>query len=328
MNKSSAACVLLLALVSSLDGAPSASAPATSSRPAAASQPDATAQASILQTVKTWQEAVVNGDDDVLKLLFFDDGSKEAARAKTLLLSINSMTHYLKACDQAFGRNTTPLESIMDEQKKENARDLQGAVATIHADRAELKLSSGVVTLFVLRDGLWQVDFVGTFRLGKHAIPDQTMVDAEVAKGHIYEDLAADVRAHRYRTFAAATTAFDERMRALPSAQTDTPNVVALETNATQLQLVALRGSLVDFFSDNGRFPTTEEGLDALQRAPLALKGTWKGPYWKDTLKDPWGNPIVYENPGVTGKMDFAKLVMYSIGPDGKKGTADDIKIK
>ena len=54
------------------------------------------------------------------------------------------------------------------------------------------------------------------------------------------------------------------------------------------------------FEMDNGRFPTTEEGLGALRSNPGSLT-TWKGPYLKKKAIDPWGRPYEYSI-GATGK--------------------------
>lgn len=54
------------------------------------------------------------------------------------------------------------------------------------------------------------------------------------------------------------------------------------------------------FEMDNGRYPTTEEGLGALRSNPGSLT-TWKGPYLKKKAVDPWGRPYEYSL-GATGK--------------------------
>lgn len=67
---------------------------------------------------------------------------------------------------------------------------------------------------------------------------------------------------------------------------------------------------------DNGRYPTTEQGLAALIAQPATdpLPTNWKA--CLDTLpKDPWGNPYQYANPGQHGEID-----VWSLGADGKTG--------
>jgi len=67
---------------------------------------------------------------------------------------------------------------------------------------------------------------------------------------------------------------------------------------------------------DNQRYPSAEQGLDALVRKPTA--GT-PPPNWKNYLEklpnDPWGHPYQYANPGVKGDID-----VYSFGADGRAG--------
>jgi len=67
---------------------------------------------------------------------------------------------------------------------------------------------------------------------------------------------------------------------------------------------------------DNQRYPSAEQGLDALVHKPTA--GTpppnWK-PYIDKLPVDPWGNPYQYANPGVKGEID-----VYSFGADGRAG--------
>jgi general secretion pathway protein G len=74
------------------------------------------------------------------------------------------------------------------------------------------------------------------------------------------------------------------------------------------------------FEMDNGRYPTTKEGLDALVQKPAGNLPNWH-PYLDRAQVDPWGHPYVYTCPG--SKSDFD---LYSCGPDGKPGTDDDVK--
>ncbi|MFH1723979.1 MAG: type II secretion system major pseudopilin GspG [Elusimicrobiota bacterium] len=75
---------------------------------------------------------------------------------------------------------------------------------------------------------------------------------------------------------------------------------------------------------DNGRYPTSEQGLDALKAAPSSppTPTKWNGPYLKKgSLKDPWGNPYQYRSPGERNT-DYD---LYSYGPDATEGGGDDI---
>jgi general secretion pathway protein G len=69
---------------------------------------------------------------------------------------------------------------------------------------------------------------------------------------------------------------------------------------------------------DNGSFPTTDEGLNALVAAPSTAKH-WKGPYLEKSPMDPWGNTYQYKSPG-THRSDYD---LYSFGKDGTESSDD-----
>jgi len=76
-------------------------------------------------------------------------------------------------------------------------------------------------------------------------------------------------------------------------------------------------GQTLDLFKlEVGRYPTSQEGLQALITAPAGLTN-WNGPYWKKGTvpKDPWGNEYKYASPGQHGAYDIV-----SLGADGKEG--------
>jgi len=78
---------------------------------------------------------------------------------------------------------------------------------------------------------------------------------------------------------------------------------------------IELFGAALDAFRlDVGRYPTTEEGLNALVENPGIEK--WDGPYLKKKVPpDPWGHPYVYKCPGEHNEYD-----LYSLGADGQPG--------
>jgi type II secretion system protein G len=86
----------------------------------------------------------------------------------------------------------------------------------------------------------------------------------------------------------------------------------------TRAVLRALRQALEMRNLDEGALPTTEQGL-----ASLAVKGGRGGPYLDPALPltDAWGRPFVYRHPGKDKPYD-----LFSLGPDEKEGTADDIE--
>ncbi|MBK7263847.1 MAG: type II secretion system major pseudopilin GspG [Rubrivivax sp.] len=67
---------------------------------------------------------------------------------------------------------------------------------------------------------------------------------------------------------------------------------------------------------DNQRYPSGEQGLDALVRKPSAgaIPPNWK-PYLDKLPADPWGRPYQFLNPGVKGEID-----VFSFGADGQAG--------
>jgi general secretion pathway protein G len=64
---------------------------------------------------------------------------------------------------------------------------------------------------------------------------------------------------------------------------------------------------------DNGRYPTTQQGLQALVTRP-ENSANWR-PYLERLPNDPWGHPYQYLSPGVKGDVD-----VFSFGADGKAG--------
>ena len=93
--------------------------------------------------------------------------------------------------------------------------------------------------------------------------------------------------------------------------------ITAAVTDVAQLEVC-----LDAFEIDVGRYPTSEEGLEALVVAPSGVKG-WRSAYIKRGVpKDPWGNPYVYTCPGQHNADSYD---LYSFGPDGQEGGGDDI---
>jgi general secretion pathway protein G len=92
---------------------------------------------------------------------------------------------------------------------------------------------------------------------------------------------------------------------------------------AARVQIEVLGTALDQFKLDVGRYPTTQEGLQALQQSPGNAPG-WEGPYLKkDVPRDPWGSPYQYRSPGEHGEYDVASLG--SDGTPGGEGEATDV---
>ena len=111
-----------------------------------------------------------------------------------------------------------------------------------------------------------------------------------------------------------------------------TPNIfrhvgTAKETTArTQIEMLA--AALDAYRLDTGRYPTTQQGLDALWAEPTsdASPFAWRGPYLRKPVPlDPWGNRYLYRSPGESSRAGFDLL---SYGADGKEGgTGEDTDV-
>jgi general secretion pathway protein G len=92
---------------------------------------------------------------------------------------------------------------------------------------------------------------------------------------------------------------------------------------AAKSQIAELESTLDVFRLDVGRYPTSEEGLQALNTRPGNLE-KWDGPYLRKALPlDPWGHPYVYRFPGQHG--DYDLLSLGADGQEGGEGEATDI---
>jgi general secretion pathway protein G len=88
------------------------------------------------------------------------------------------------------------------------------------------------------------------------------------------------------------------------------------EVTVTRAQIEAFEKSLDTFRLDVGRYPTTEEGLNALMTAPPTVAAKWNGPYLKKGVPlDPWGHAYQYRAPGTKGDYEIV-----SLGKDGQPG--------
>lgn len=87
-------------------------------------------------------------------------------------------------------------------------------------------------------------------------------------------------------------------------------------TKAAQMQMETVAAGLEMHLTDVGRYPTPEEGLDALLEPSETALG-WTGPYVRDrsALADPWGRPLIYE---VSEEARAYRL--RSLGADGREG--------
>lgn len=87
---------------------------------------------------------------------------------------------------------------------------------------------------------------------------------------------------------------------------------------AARTDIATLMQALKLYRLDNQRYPTAEQGLQALVAKPTAPPDApnWKpGGYLERLPKDPWGSSYQYLNPGLRGEIDI-----FSLGADGKPG--------
>lgn len=90
------------------------------------------------------------------------------------------------------------------------------------------------------------------------------------------------------------------------------------EIATARAQIDAYAKAVDNFRLDEGRFPTTEEGLAILMTRPADDDGRWNGPYLrKNVIPDPWGRPYVYRSPGTKSEYEIL-----SYGRDGQANGA------
>ncbi|MFT5642692.1 MAG: general secretion pathway protein G [Janthinobacterium sp.] len=91
---------------------------------------------------------------------------------------------------------------------------------------------------------------------------------------------------------------------------------------AARVDISTVMQALKLYKLDNQRYPTTEQGLQALIAKPTtgpAANGWKSGGYLDKLPKDPWGSPYQYLSPGIKGEID-----VFSLGADGQPGGGGD----
>ena len=94
------------------------------------------------------------------------------------------------------------------------------------------------------------------------------------------------------------------------------PQVAEAQRTTAQTQIRSLEDALEMYRLHNGFYPSTQQGLDALVKAPTTSpvpKRYVEGGYIKKVPDDPWGNPYIYRN-------DNGRIRIISTGPDGEEG--------
>jgi general secretion pathway protein G len=93
-------------------------------------------------------------------------------------------------------------------------------------------------------------------------------------------------------------------------------------TARTQMEL--LSAALDGYRLDNGSYPTTAQGLQALMERPASAPAptNWRGPYLRKAIPlDPWGRAYLYASPGQRSPQGFD---LSSLGADGQVGGEDE----
>lgn len=105
-------------------------------------------------------------------------------------------------------------------------------------------------------------------------------------------------------------------------------HVFTAKDAAARSQIEMLGAGLDAYRLDNGRYPTTEQGLAALWREPVSepRPANWRGPYLrKEVPLDPWNNPYLFRSPGEATPWGYDLLSYGEDGQPGGEGDAADI---
>jgi general secretion pathway protein G len=110
------------------------------------------------------------------------------------------------------------------------------------------------------------------------------------------------------------------------------PNVfrhVETANDAAARSQIEMLGAALDAYRlDNGRYPSTQQGLAALWEEPAAepRPRNWRGPYLRKAVPpDPWGNAYVYESPGQVNPRGYDLLSYGADGAPGGEGENADV---
>lgn len=106
-------------------------------------------------------------------------------------------------------------------------------------------------------------------------------------------------------------------------------HVGSAKTATAESQIEMLTAALDAYRLDNGRYPTTEQGLAALWEEPrIEPRPTnWRGPYLRKRVPlDPWNRSYIYRSPGVESGTGFDLLSYEADGQPGGSGEGADVR--
>ncbi len=89
------------------------------------------------------------------------------------------------------------------------------------------------------------------------------------------------------------------------------------KVSRAKTDIATLESQLEQLFLTMDRYPTTEEGLEALVTPPPDAGRKWRGPYITQLRLDPWENQYQYRSPGQYGSKTYD---LWSNGADGQPG--------
>jgi general secretion pathway protein G len=145
-----------------------------------------------------------------------------------------------------------------------------------------------------------------------------TLMNVVFGDGHI--ELLTITEVHKRLGATAGTERKAERLK--PGPETEPLAELTLDQAKAlfaKMHISVLTVAVYNFERDVGRLPTAAEGLGALAAKPAGNAAGWNGPYIEAGVKDRWDHDYRYSLKGKT-------FEVISAGPDGKFGTADDVK--
>ncbi|MGH8646079.1 MAG: type II secretion system major pseudopilin GspG [Gammaproteobacteria bacterium] len=154
---------------------------------------------------------------------------------------------------------------------------------------------------------------------GAGAGPEPTALGLALQHGHA--DIVALLKKAGAKVVSRETTTTDNITYAMKSTTIDDPKAVSVLLEKVREKGMgthqSLRQGLDRFRQDVGRYPTTDEGFQALsERPPNIDPCKWNGSYVFDAQKqDPWGREYHYKSPGEHREYD-----LYSLGADNAEG--------
>jgi type II secretion system protein G len=283
---------------------------------APASQP-APAASEVRSAVRAYMLATVDADEKAIFDMLALKDEDAANEARAVIGEAVARLQFQDILDEAFkaADNSSAGTKEKKARKEDIAKQVDAADVSTSGYTATVKVAPKNTIILALDKGLWKVDFAATQR-ANFGPYDKDRINAAIAKTEIYRDVMGKVKEHQYKTRDDAEAEARVRVAKVPEPQTE--EEINAKRRATVKTMADILGALHAFEDNNGRFPTTAEGLNALVTQPLGLE------HWHKLLDrvpvDAWGEPFVYKL-----NDDHVTFELLSSGPDRKPSTADDI---